>query len=72
MTDVQANTVEAIADFTAGQDKFALSSIYSGHTFVQDTVNGVFISVAIDNAYWGAMVYGTHNVAAVQSSFSYV
>ncbi|MGN8023914.1 M10 family metallopeptidase C-terminal domain-containing protein [Phyllobacterium sp. 22229] len=72
MSDIQANTVEAVADFTAGQDLFALSSAYLGQTFVQDTTNGVFISVAVNNNYWGAMVYGTHNVAAVQSSFLYL
>lgn len=72
MNDIQANTVEAIADFTAKQDLFALSSAYIGKTYVQDTANGVFISVAVGNNYWGTMVYGTHDVSAVQQSFLYV
>jgi Ca2+-binding RTX toxin-like protein len=71
-TDIQANIIEAIADFTAGQDLFALSSAYMGKTYIQDTTNGVFVSVATEGGYWGAMVYGTHDVAAVQGSFLYL
>jgi hypothetical protein len=71
VTDIQANIVESVADFTAGQDHFALSSAYSGKTYVQDTADGVLISAAVGFQYWGAMVYGTHDVAAVQSSIWY-
>jgi Ca2+-binding RTX toxin-like protein len=69
--DIQVGIVEAIADFTAGQDYFGLSRDYMGKTYIQDTTNGVFISVATAGGYWGALVYGTHDVAAVQNSISY-
>lgn len=70
-TDVERGVVEQIADFTAGQDHFGMSSSYQGAVYVQDTANGVFISVAINGGYWGALVYGTHDVAAVASSIWY-
>ncbi|MEI4480734.1 MULTISPECIES: M10 family metallopeptidase C-terminal domain-containing protein [unclassified Phyllobacterium] len=69
--DIEYGVTEAIADFTAGQDIFALSSTYIGRTFVQDTSNGVMISVPVGNGYWNALIYGTRDVLAVQHSFSY-
>lgn len=71
MLDIEAGILEQVVDYQIGQDYFVLPSNVQGTVSIQDTAHGVMISVLVNGGMWGAMVYGTHDVAAVTNSIWY-